>query len=311
MDKNIDNSGFGNSVNVKSTRFINKDGSHNVIHRGRPLFERNNIYSKLINISWWKFLLLVFIFYFSINLLFALIYYYFCLPHLSGIISGSNWQNFQEAYFFSAQTLTTVGYGRISPTGFFTNTLAATEALIGILTLAINTGLLYARFVKPKAHIKFSQNAIIAPFKSGKALMLRLAPIKNASLSNITVRATASLMLPDDTGKNLNKFFNLPLQIETLDTFVTTWTIVHVIDLESPLWELNSDQMKKLELEILVYIRAYDEDFSSTVVKRTSYTADEIVYGAKFTPAFYEDPDGNGTIVEHKKFHHFERVDLL
>jgi inward rectifier potassium channel len=310
MDKDIDNSGFGTSVNVKSTRFINKDGSHNVKHIGRPLSERNNIYSKLINIAWWKFLALVFVFYFFINLLFALIYYWFCLPNLLGMIRGSNWQNFQEAYFFSAQTLTTVGYGRISPNGFFTNTVAATEALIGILTLAINTGLLYGRFVKPKAHIKFSHNALIAPFRSGTALMLRLAPIKNASLSNMMVRVTASLMLPNENGKHINKFFNLPLQIETLDTFVTTWTVVHIIDNESPLWEMKPEQMEGTELEILVYVRAYDEDFSSTVVKRTSYTHEEIVHGAKFKPAFYEDPDGQGSIVEHQKLNQFELVDL-
>jgi inward rectifier potassium channel len=310
MDKNIDNSGFGTSVNQKFARFINKDGTHNVIHQGRPLSETNSLYSKLINMAWWRFLLLIFTFYFSINLVFALIYYWFCIPNLLGLIKGSNWQNFQEAYFFSAQTLTTVGYGRISPVGFFTNTVSATEALIGILTLAINTGLLYGRFVKPKAHIKFSHNAIIAPFKDGKALMLRLAPIKNASLSQMMVRVTGSLMLEDENGKHINKFFNLPLQIETLDTFVTIWTVVHPIDIDSPLWNMSQEQMEKTELEILVFVRAYDEDFSSTVVKRTSYTYEEIIYGAKFKPAYYEDPNGKGSIVEHQKINEFDRIEL-
>ena len=309
MDKNIDNSGFGTSVTEKYARFINKDGSHNVIHVGRPIKERNSLYSKLINISWWKFLALVFIFYFFINFVFALIYYFFCIPNLMGLIQGSNWQNFQEVYFFSAQTLTTVGYGRISPVGIFTNTIAASEALIGILTLAINTGLLYGRFVKPKAHLKFSHNAIIAPFKENTALMFRLAPIKNASLSNMMVRVTVSLMLKEN-GKLINKFFNLPLQINTLDTFVTTWTIVHPIDEQSPLWKMNFDEMTNKDLEILVYVRAYDEDFSSTVVKRTSYTHEEVIFGAKFKPAFYEDPNGKGSIVEHHKLNEFEPFQL-
>lgn len=305
MKKNIDNSGFGTAVTEKFARFINKDGSHNVTHVGRSWQDRNSLYSHLINIPWWQFLLLIFVFYFTINLGFALIYYWFCMPNLLGLIPGDRWQNFQEVYFFSAQTLTTVGYGRISPVGFFTNTIAATEALIGILTLAINTGLLYGRFVKPKAHIKFSHNAVIAPFREGTGLMFRLAPIKNASLSDIRIRVTGSLMVREN-GNYLNKFFNLPLQIDTLDTFVTTWTVVHPIDTQSPLWQMTPEDMQTTDLEILIFVKAYDEDFSSTVVKRTSYTHEEIVHKAKFVPAFYEDPEGKGSIVEHHKLNTFE-----
>lgn len=307
MKKTIENSGFGTRVSEKYARFINKDGTHNVRHTGRPIAERSNVYSRLINMSWWQFLMWVVLFYFFINLFFAVIYYFFCLNDLDGLTYGTAWHNFEEAYFFSAQTLTTVGYGRISPVGIFANTIASTEALIGILTLAINTGLLYGRFVKPKAHVKFSHWAVIAPFRGGQALMFRLAPIKNASLSDVSIRITASMMLKEGE-TYINKFYSLPLQIERLDTFVTTWTVVHPIDQESPFWNLEAHEMAENDLEVLVYFQAYDEDFTSTVIKRTSYTYEEIVPGAKFKPAFYEDPDGKGSVVEHHKLNLIEKV---
>jgi inward rectifier potassium channel len=310
MPTNINNSGFGTSVNAKYARFVNKDGSHNVIHKGRTLYERSNLYQYLINISWFRFLVLVALSYLLINFLFAVIYYYFCLPQLLGLIKGDAWQNFQEAYFFSAQTLTTVGYGRISPSGFLASTIAAVEALIGILTLAINTGLLYGRFVKPQAHIKFSHNALIAPFKGGKALMFRLAPIKNATLSDMAVKVTLSMMKHDEHGNPINRFFGLPLEISALDFFVTSWTLVHKIDPESPLHGLDHEAMMERDVEILVYIRAYDENFCSTVVKRTSFTYHEIVHGAKFEPVYYEDPDGKGSVVEHQKLNRYKSVAL-
>lgn len=305
--KAVENTGLGTSLSEKYARFVNKDGSTNVTHKGHSLFERYSIYNFLINIPGWKFILLVFGFYASINFLFAVVYYLFCIPNLQGLIVGTPMDTFEEAYFFSSQTLTTVGYGRISPVGFFANTIASFEALIGILTLAIITGLLYGRFVKPKAHMRFSHNALISPFKERKALMFRLAPIKNARLSEASVQVTLSLMV-EENGQKINRYYNLPLQISSLNSLAVAWTIVHPITEDSPMYGYEPSDLEELDFELIVFVRAYDEDFANTVIARTSYTYDEIVYGAKFSPVFYDSPEGKGTIVDHRKLNHFEKI---
>lgn len=305
--KTLDNTGLNSSVTAKYARFVNKDGTANVVNKSDSLFDRYSVYNYLINLSNWKFVFLVFGFYTLINFLFALIYYFFCIPYLHGIEVGTPLETFEEAYFFSSQTLTTVGYGRISPIGFFANTIASLEALIGILTLAIITGLLYGRFVKPKAYIRFTQKGVIAPFKEGKAFMFRMAPIKNAMLSEVSVQVAASMMI-NEHNKMINKYYQLPLQIESLNSLYITWTVVHPIDENSPLFNLSTNDFKDADLEIIVYLKAFDEDFSNTVIARTSYTYDEIVMDAKFVPVFYDSPEGKGTIVDLKKLDEYKTV---
>ncbi|MFZ1528434.1 MAG: ion channel [Ferruginibacter sp.] len=307
-NKTVDNTGLNSSVTSKYARFVNKDGSANVVNK-TSFFNRFSIYHYLINMPGWKFALLVFAFYTAINFLFAVVYYLFCVPYLQGIIKGTPLQTFEEAYFFSSQTLTTVGYGRISPVGIVANTIASLEALIGILTLAIITGLLYGRFVKPKAYIRFSKEALIAPFKEGRALMLRLAPIKNAKLSEVSIQVTCSLML-EENGKMVNRYFTLPLQFSTLNTLYLSWTVVHPINEESPFFNLAEKEMQDADLELIVFLKAFDEDFSNTVIARTSYTYDEIITGAKYVPVFYDSPEGKGTIVDLEKLDKWERVEL-
>ncbi len=304
--KIVDNTGLNSSVTSKYARFVNKDGSANVVNKA-SFFSRFSVYHYLINMPGWKFVLLVFTFYTAINFLFAVIYYLFCVPQLQGIITGTTLETFEETYFFSSQTLTTVGYGRISPVGFFANMIASLEALIGILTLAIITGLLYGRFVKPKAYVRFSKEAVLAPFKDGKAFMFRLAPIKNAKLSEVSIQVTCSLMVQED-GKMVNRYFALPLQFGTLNTLYLSWTVVHPINEESPFFNLAEKDMQDADMEIIVFLKAFDEDFSNTVIARTSYTYDEIVFGAKYIPIFYDSPEGKGTIVELEKLDKWERV---
>lgn len=305
--KQVDNTGLNSALTAKFARFINKDGSANVVNRHTGFFSRFSIYNFLINIPGWKFALLVFAFYTLINFLFALVYYFFCVPYLQGIIVGTTLETFEETYFFSSQTLTTVGYGRISPVGFFANTVASLEALIGILTLAIITGLLYGRFVKPKAYVRFSHHAVVAPFKEGQALMFRMAPVKNARLSEVSVQVTGSMML-EENGKMINRYFPLPLQFDTLNTLYLSWTVVHPLNEESPLYHLSSKDMQQADLEVIVFFKAFDEDFANTVIARSSYTYDEIVHGAKFIPVFHDSPEGGGTIVDMSKLDKWERL---
>ena len=148
------NTGFGSNTADYGGRFLNKDGSPNIEKRGISFFNRMSWYHTLLQMPLIKFLCLVGGFYIILNLIFAIIYYAIGIENLEGIKANNALEEFGEAYFFSAQTFTTVGYGRISPHGFAASTIAALEALVGLLSFAIATGLFYGRFSKPKAFLR-------------------------------------------------------------------------------------------------------------------------------------------------------------
>ena len=175
--KNIDNTGFStNNNSTEGGRLSNKDGSVNVVKTGLPFWERVSLYHTILRLSRWKFLLVVFTFYTIMNLAFASIYVLIGVENLQGIHKGNDLlSNFQQAFFFSSQTLTTVGYGHISPVGLWANVVASLESFIGILTFALVTGLLYGRFTKPRAFINYSNNLLITPHKGQRSVMVRVA----------------------------------------------------------------------------------------------------------------------------------------
>jgi inward rectifier potassium channel len=218
-------------------------------------------------------------------------------------------EKFGEAYFFSAQTFTTVGYGRINPTGFVTSAIAAIEALVGLLSFAIATGLLYGRFSKPQAYLRFSENALLAPYKDGLAIMLRVAPYKNINLTDAEAKLSVGLML-EENGKIANKFFLLDLEYSHVNSLTLSWTIVHPINEESPFYKFSLADFKNINGEILVFIKAFDDMFSNTVVARTSYTLNEIVPGAKFNPVYYRSENNHKTILDISKLNSYDKVDI-
>ena len=284
----------------KTSRFVNKDGSPNVVRKGENWFNRFNIYHYLLRMPMWQFFLLVVAFYTFINFLFATVYYAFCLNHLEGLIHGSGPENFEETYFFSSQTLTTVGYGRISPVGLLTNSIAAFEALIGILTLALITGTLYGKFVRPKAYIQFSANAMVGPLSEGQALNFRLISSKKTNITNLEIKVTLAMRRTGEGGGETGyKFLPLTLQTDTLNALYLSWSIEHLIDSESPLWGMEAAAYEALDVELLVHLQAYDEHFSSNIVARTSYVWKEIIHNAAFVP-MYEDLEENTVLYLNK-----------
>lgn len=302
--------GFGTNTSDYGGRFVNKNGQPNIEKRGVSFLSRISWYHTMLAMPRWKFLSLIILFYITVNLLFAGIYYAAGVEKLNGIDGGTEAEKFGEAFFFSAQTLTTVGYGHVSPNGFLMSSIAAIEALTGLLSLAIATSLLYGRFSKPTAYIKFSENAIIAPYKDITALMLRIAPFKdNTTLTEAEAKLTVGMAV-EENGKTSNKFFPLNLELEKVNALTLSWTIVHPITEESPFYNFTKDDFETTNGEILVYIKAFDDMFSNTVVARSSYTFKEIVYGAKFIPMYHRNNEADATVLDLEKLNSFNEASV-
>jgi inward rectifier potassium channel len=303
--KDINNYGLSPQITKKGTRIINHDGTFNVKRTGIPGLQAFSVYHWLISMSWTRFFLTVIGSYIFINLLFACIYFLIGGNELEGIKVTNNFEVFLNDFFFSAQTFTSLGYGRINPMGYAANFVASFEALLGLLSLALATGLLYGRFSRPLAKIVYSENAIIAPFKGVNALQLRIA---NKRKDHQIIDAEVNLMMSYLQG-NVRRFHNLHLEYNTINFFLATWTVNHPIDEESPLYGLNAEQLNEIDAEILVLFRGFDDVFSQTVVSRSSYKVDDIVWGAKFVNVYVHHDDR--VEVDLSKINEIERVELF
>lgn len=290
-------------------RIMNRDGSLNVQRKDLNWWQRNSIYHTMISLSPLRFMLVVFSFYTFTNLLFAGIYTLLGIDKLQGIdpVSGFG-EKFMQAFFFSSQTLTTVGYGHISPKGMAANIVASLESFIGIMAFAIVTGLFFARFARPRAFLRFSDNLILAPFKQTAAFMLRVISAKNISLTDVQAEITSAFEV-EENGVKTTRYFPLPLQFSRINSLALSWTVVHIIDDKSPFYGMSLDDIKKSNLEVMINIRAFDEHYSNTVQQRISYKGEEILYGARFLPAFAPSEDGKSTVLKVRKLNHHEKLE--
>ena len=272
-------------------RTINKDGSFNVERRGTG-WRDIHPYLFLISIPWPAFLALVTAAYLAANTTFAAIYYSLGPGNLQHGDAPDKLDRFLNAFFFSAHTLTTVGYGNIAPATISANIIAAIEALIGLLGFALATGILFGRFSRPSARIGFSENALIAPYEGRTSLQFRILNRRPNAL--MEVEATVILMVvAGEPGQQKRTFQPLPLERDTVDFLALTWTIVHPIDESSPLFGKTKEDAERMQSEVIILIKAFDETFSQSVRARYSYRFDEIIWNAKFTPAFEFDHTGN------------------
>ncbi|HEX8357147.1 MAG TPA: ion channel, partial [Segetibacter sp.] len=278
--------GFGIQANRIGGRFVNKDGSINLRKEGMSFFKRISIYSWLLELSLPRLLVIIMFFYLVINVLFTILYLLAGTNQLQGFVTTSGWQQIREIFFFSTQTFTTVGYGRINPVGAMADLIAAIESLAGWLSFALVTGLIYGRFTRPKAYLAFSENALISPYKNDTGLMFRMVPYKsNHHLTDARVVVNAAFIAMEGD-KQVYQFYELKLERSRIDTLSMNWTVVHPIDEESPLWNFTQEEMRSADLELYVQVTGFDHIFSNVVMQRTSYTFEEIVWDAKFDPMY-------------------------
>lgn len=286
--------GFGPQPVIKSQPLINKDGSVNVRRKGLSLFNTADNYHTLIKMGWGKFWLLVLCGYLFANLFFASIYVSIG-DGLYGATGNTPFGRFLDAFFFSAQTISTVGYGHISPSGMLANSVAAIESMIGLLAFALATGLLYGRFSKPSAKIVYSDNLLVSPYQENtQGLMFRISNLRRNVLIDLNVEVIFSY---NETvnGKLTRRFFQLELERQNVSILTLNWTIVHALDENSPLANITPDELEKTQAAFSVLLKAFDDTFSQTVHSRTSYQYSDMVWDAKFVQMF--DRADNGMIV--------------
>ena len=305
MFKQAQDPGLGEKYFKHTKRIINKDGSFNIKRTGGGL-SSINAFHYLINISWTKFLLIVFAGFICVNLFFAILYQIAGIQNLSNAASKDEMESFLNTFFFSVQTFATVGYGGIHPTGIFSNIIASLESMTGILSFALATGLLYGRFSKPSAKIIFSDKAIITPFKEGKALMFRVANSRENILMEMEANAMLTYLDKSDS-RFTRKYYPLKLEIKFIYFFPLPWTIVHPIDEDSPLYGKTAKDLQQLEAELLIMVKGFDDSFSQHVITRSSYKYDEIDWDVKFVRAYSTDETGE-TIVDLEKVSEAERI---
>jgi inward rectifier potassium channel len=303
--------GFGSVVSRDvRRRLLNRDGTFNVRREGLPLFASLSAYHYLLNISWTKFLAYVGASYVACNTIFA-VAYLLCGPealfgmnpldHMAG--------RFATAFFFSVHTLATIGYGSIHPQNLGSNIVVTVEALAGLIGFSFVAGIVFARFARPVARILFSRSAIIAPYKDITAFMFRIVNQKSSEI----VELRAKLMLARRKRESPNgerEFIALNLERERVSFFPLSWTIVHPIDRESPLFGMGEEDLRDCETEFLILLNGFDETFSQNVHTRSSYRGDEVVWGAKFKSMFNPAREDGTLSVDVQKLHEIEQIAL-
>ncbi len=305
MQKPTFDPGLTQQVTGTLSRAINPDGSFNVDRRGTS-WRYIHPYLHLINAHWATFLGIVLAAYLIVNSIFALIYFALPANQIQGTAGETNSERFMNDFFFSAHTLTTVGYGNFAPKGVAANTVAALEAMTGLMGFALATGVLFGRVSKPSARIGFSRNILVTPYQDRTSLQFRIVNLRPNTL--IELQATVMLMTIEGPPGNLAREFKLlSLEREKIYFFPVTWNVVHPIDESSPLYGKTAEELARVRAEVLILIKAFDDTFSQTVNARYSYRYDEIVWNAKFSPAFSINDEGR-IVLELGQLSSFDRT---
>jgi len=305
-EEELQDLGFGSIVAQQSRRrLINRDGSFNVRREGLSFWKSFSLYHLLLNMSWPHFLLSVASFYLVVNLAFGCAYWILGQGVLTGQYHEGN--AFLHSFFFSVQTFSTVGYGGILPIGFIANILVTMESIVGLVSVALATGIVFARFSRPTAKIVFSRFAVIAPYGSGTAFEFRITNSRNNQLVEMEAQVLLS-RFEMEAEKKVRRFHPLSLERSKVTFFPLSWTVVHPIDEESPLNGETPESLQESDAEFLVLLKGIDDIFSTVIHQRSSYKFNEVVWNAKFTSIYTGSERGKPISIDIGKLHDVEPV---
>ncbi len=271
-----------------------RSGDARVIRVGHDRLFFRDLYVTLLSLPWSLLLIMIALFYCVLNLAFAGIYYHF----ISGVDNAST---FLDVFFFSVQTMATIGYGHMVPTSAVTNAMTTVEAFVGLTYFAFITGLMFAKFSRPTAQVLFSDVAVISNYEGKPYLKIRLANKRSNRIVDVSAKLFLLRYYVTKEGFPMRKFIDLPVQRDHMPILRLTWTLMHPINEKSPFFGLTQEDMEKTDDEVFVTIIGLDETLSQTVHARHTYLPEEIIHGA-----FFDDVvTRNATTVEldYSKFH--------
>ena len=300
--------GFGDKVARETRlRFLNRDGTFNVQRKGLKNTTVLNLYHYLLTMSWGRFLMLVLLLYFLSNIVFGALYGLMGDAALIDTSEAPMTNPFLRGFFFSVQTFATIGYGTIHPVGLLPNFLVTIESYYSMIATALITGLVFARFARPEAKILFSENAIVAPYRDITGLMFRLVNNRNNQLIELKAQVLYARFVDED-GNFVRRFDLLKLEREKVSFFPLSWTIVHPIDKDSPLYGCSEEDLQANDAEIIVLLSALDETFAQSVHTRTSYKIGEIKFGYKFSNIYNQTASDEPLTIDVRKLSQIEKV---
>ncbi len=265
-------------------------GNVGLLKKGAPRYDLRDPYHLAVSASWPAFSLALLAVWAAINLLFALLY-----SLSAGGISNAAPGSFSDAFFFSIETLATVGYGVMAPTTTYTHIVSATEIVMGMAFTAIATGLMFVRFSRPKSKILYAENPVITTFNDHHTLMIRLANGRMSVMTNANARLFALIGEHTTEGKYFRRIFDLRLMQSQIPLFVMPWTLMHVIDEASPLYGYGPEKMVAADIRLFLSVDARDQAIDTTVYDMKLYMPPDIRFGMRYAESVTLDEEGHTT----------------
>lgn len=298
--------GFGSKSFSDLDRLILQDGTFNVSKKGAG-WKGFSLYHWLINLHWSRLAIYGLFSYIAANIFFAFGYYAMDLDALTGTHGTmTQWDFFWHCFYFSTQTMTTVGYGFISPVATSSNLLAAFESMLGLLGFALATSILYGRFSKAKSKILFSDHMVVGQFKEIKGLKFRIANPSNRQLIEFQAKVLYSYL--ERVGADTNRrYVPLNLQIDFINMFPLPWTVVHPIEKTSPIFNKTKEDLIAEQAEFIVILKGYDDTFNQYVHQINSYRGHEILFDTEYEPMFDAGVE-KSTVIDLNKINRYRPV---
>ena len=289
--------GYGAAMAAGTRRTVSRFGvTRDIVAIGLERSAWRDAYHTLLTITWRRFFGLVFAGYLAINALFAFGYY-----ALGDGIENAAAGSFPDAFFFSVQTLATIGYGKMAPRTLGANLLVTAEALLGMVGLAVTTGLVYARFARPTARVLFSNVAVIGPYEGVTSLQFRMANTRGNQL--VEARLKVALLRDEITaeGVQVRRVHDLALRRSEHPAFALTWTAIHPIDALSPLHGKGPEDLEASVSDLIVSLTGMDEGLSQTIHVRHAYRTEDLRWNARFVDILSSGPER--AYIDYTKFH--------
>jgi inward rectifier potassium channel len=282
----------------RASRTLARDGTYNIERRGIPRRRLTyDAYHRLLVLPWRWLIAVVTAFYLTVNALFALAYL-----GIGNAIENARPGSFEDAFFFSVQTMATIGYGKLAPSGLGGNILVTIQSILGIAMVAVLTGLVFAKFSRPTSRVVFSRYAVVTTQNGLPTLLFRVANERDSLIVEAKIRVVVIKTERTREGATLRRFHDLKLARSETPIFPLSWTVSHVVDDESPVKGLAAPPPYDEDLEILCTLAGTEEPFAQTLHARFSYTAEEIRHAHKFVDIVSVGDDGR-RIVDYTKFH--------